>query len=62
MTDFEVCPVGTMAELAALKVAAWDVHEVIGDWLNYNADGDDVRMAWNELGELLPASRPEVKP
>ena len=46
------------AELAALKRAAWDVHEVIGDALDGDADMDDVCNAWNELGELLPAHRP----
>lgn len=54
------------AELRALKSAAWDVHEVIGDALDGEVDIDDIRKAWNELGELLPAQRPtdreEVKP
>jgi hypothetical protein len=45
-------------ELSALKLAAWDVHETISDWLDGNADEDDVRKVWNELGELLPAQRP----
>ena len=56
----EVCVL--KEQLAALRLAAWDVHEVIGDWMDGNADGDDVRKVWNELGELLPATRPEVKP
>jgi hypothetical protein len=49
----------TKEKYAALKVAAWDVHEIIGDALDGEADFDDIRRAWNELGELLPAQRPE---
>jgi hypothetical protein len=52
------------AELAALKLAAWDVYEVVTDALDNPGDDylDQIAKALNELGELLPASRPEVKP
>jgi hypothetical protein len=50
------------AELAALKSAAWDVYEVVTDAMDNPEDNYTNRIAFalDAMGELLPASRPEV--
>ena len=47
-------------ELAALKLAAWDVYVVVTDTLDSpcDFDEDELMKKLNELGELLPAERP----
>lgn len=51
------------AELRALKVAAWDVHEVVQNAMETPEDADvkAIRAALDVMGELIPAERPTVR-